>query len=69
LIPADKTGARPAQPSEGPRCPDCGALDPCEHDAAGEGLYVALLILAGLGALFVVLLVLLVLLVLVRWIS
>jgi hypothetical protein len=69
LIPADKTGARPAQPSEGPRCPECGSVDPCEHDAAGEGLYVALLILAGLGALFVLLLVLLGGLALVRWIS
>ncbi len=51
------------------RCPECGSVDPCEHDAAGEGLYVALLILAGLGALFVLLLVLLGGLALVRWIS
>ncbi len=51
------------------RCPECGSVDPCEHDAAGEGLYVALLILAGLVALFVLLLVAIGGLALVRWIS
>lgn len=51
------------------RCPECGSVDACEHDAAFERIYVALLILAVLGLLFALLLVLAGGLALVRWLS
>lgn len=46
---ADTTGSRPAQAREASRCPDCGSIDPCEHDEQVDGIFVALLVFAAIG--------------------
>ncbi len=67
MIPADKTGARPAQPLDGPRCPDCGALDPCEHDESVDPLFTVIAVLACIGAVALLVGVVAAVVAIVRW--
>jgi hypothetical protein len=58
----------PAQDhSDEPRCPDCGSVDPCEHDDPAHVLVSAVFGLAAVGALTLVVLIGIGVVSIVRW--
>lgn len=60
MIPAQDHG-------DEPRCPDCGSVDPCEHDDPSRVLVNALFGLATFGALSLVVLLGIGVVAIVRW--